>query len=448
MINNRALRDIFSLSLPAVGEMLLYMLILIFDTSMVGKYGGNCAVSAVGLCSEIIYSINSVLIDVGIAIAVASFVARKVGEKNYKIAEEYASIALYMSLIIALFVSFATVKFSSRILPFAGAKGIVLELGGMYLRIAVIGMYFRMVSSVLCGIVRGYGNTKTPLHAASIILIINILLDWILIFGHLGSYEYGIRGSAIAYTVSQFLGFLYMGFYIIVKSQIKIKLKYIMFFSFDKLKEFLLLSIPTSLEDAAFNTSRMLCLFMILHNGTAAFASNQIATTVENISFMQGYGFSVAATTLVGIKVGQKRYREAKSYAYTCAFCGAMSMIFCAVFFLLIPEFLITLFISSTETQVVNFGSQCLRVGAIAQPFMGVSLIFAGAMKGSGDTGSPFLVSFFTSWLIRLPLMFYFIYLLKLPVVYVWIVTTVQWCIDGLLMFFMFEIRFRLLSKA
>lgn len=443
MLNKKVTLEVVKLAVPAVGEMMLYMVLLIFDTAMVGKYGGNTAVSAVGLSSEIIYSIVSILIDIGIAVAVTSLVARKVGEKNKTAAEEYASIGFYIGCLISFITCFITFKFSCRILIFAGAKDMVLDLGVMSLRIASLGMFFRMLSGILSGIVRGYGNTRTPLYAAGLVLVINVFLDWALIFGNLGFYEYGIRGSAVAFTLSQVLGFFYMFSYIITKSKIKIRIKYILF-SLNKLKEFLELCIPTSLEDAAFNVSRLLCLFIIMYNGTTAFASNQIATTIENISFMQGHGFSVAATTLVGFKVGERNYREAKNYAYTCAFLGGSVMLICSIFFLLIPHFLINQFVSQTEKEVINFGAECLRIASIAQPFMGISLIFAGAMKGSGDTKSPFLISFITSWFIRLPLMYYFIFHLRLSVVYVWWITNIQWCLDGLLMFLMFEKKFRL----
>lgn len=448
MLTQKVVKEVFSISLPAVLEMLLYMVILMLDTAMVGKYGGHVAVSTVGLCSEIIYSINSIIIDVGIAIAVTSFVARKLGERNNKAAEENAAIGFYLGFIISIILTLLLFKFSNNVLTFAGAKAGVLDLGNMFIRIACVGMFFKMLSGILSGIMRGYGNTRTPLYAAGLVLVLNLFLDWLLIFGKLDFYEYGVRGSAIAYTLAQIFGFLFMFLYLILKSKIKIRIVYLFFFPMHRLKEFLSICIPTSMEDAAFNLSRLLCLFMIMYTGTIAYAANQIATAAENISFMQGYGFSIAATTLVGLKVGERNYKEAKKYAYICAFFGAFAMIICSLLFLIIPQLLINLYIEGNEPKVVLYGTQCLRAAAVAQPFMGLSLIFAGAMKGSGDTKSPFFISFLTSWFIRLPLMFYFIYLHGFPVVYVWWVTNIQWCIDGLLMFLMFERRFKLLSKT
>jgi len=446
MLNKVEIKEIFSISLPVIAEMLLYMIILMLDTAMVSIYGGHIAVSTVGLSSEIIYSISGIIIDVGIAVAVTSFTARKLGEKNIKAAEEYAAIGFYLGFLISIIVSFLLFKYSLEILNFAGANSEVKALGNMYIKVISIGMFFKMLSGILSGLLRGYGNTITPLYAAMLVLIINLFFDWLFIFGRLGFKEYGIKGSGIAYDFAQGAGFLFLLIYIIYKSKIKIRMKNILSFSIHKLKEFLALCIPTSLEDASFNLSRLLSLFIIMHTGTIAFASNQLATTVENISYMLGYGFSVAATTLVGIKVGERKYNTAKKYAYICASFGAVSMIICSICFLLIPEFLISFFVDKAETKVAIYGTQCLRAAAVEQPFMGLSLIFAAAMKGSGDTKSPFYISFITSWFIRLPLMFYFIYLIKLPVVYVWWITNLQWCFDGLLMFLMFERRFRNLN--
>lgn len=447
MFNKKEINEVFSISLPVIAEMLLYMIILMLDTAMVSIYGGHIAVSTVGLSSEIIYSISGIIIDVGIAVAVTSFIARMLGERNIKAAEEYASIGFCLGFFVSIIVSFMLFKFSLSILNFAGANSDVIALGNIYIRVISVGLFFKMLSGILSGILRGYGNTIIPLYTALIVLIINLSFDWLFIFGRLGFRELGIIGSGIAYNYAQVFGFLFLLTYIIQKSKIKIRIKYMLFISIHKLKEFLALCIPTSLEDASFNISRLLSLFIIMHYGTVAFASNQLATTVENISFMLGYGFSVAATTLVGIKVGERKYKTAKKYAYLCASFGAISMIICSIFYLVIPEFLISFFVGKTQTKVVIYGTQCLRVAAVEQPFIGLSLIFAAAMKGSGDTKSPFYISFITSWFIRLPLMFYFIYLNKLPVVYVWWITNLQWCIDGLLMFLMFEKRFKKLNS-
>ena len=104
MLNSKTTKDVLSLALPAVGEMILYMMIWVFDTMMVGKYGGNLAVSTVGLSSEILYTCVNVFISVGISVGIASLVARNVGAKRPDSAEEFATLGLLSGFFIALII--------------------------------------------------------------------------------------------------------------------------------------------------------------------------------------------------------------------------------------------------------------------------------------------------------------------------------------------------------
>ena len=154
---------------------------------------------------------------------------------------------------------------------------------------------------------------------------------------------------------------------------------------------------------------------------------------------MPGWGFSVAATTLVGHKIGEKNFDKAKEYAKASIFLGTALMFVCSFLFLFIPNVLIKLFITSSEVEVIKLGTQCLMVAAIEQPVMGLSMVVGGALKGVGDTKTPFMVSFISSWFIRFPLMLYFIYIKKYSVVLVWVITAIQWAFDGIVICYLFN---------
>lgn len=442
MVKKDTLKEVLTLAIPAVLEMILYMMIWVFDTMMVGKYGGNIAVSSVGLSSEIMYTFVNIFISVGISVGITSLVARKVGSKEFHKAEEYATLGFFLGFIVALVVSILLYLFAKDILLLAGAKGEVVSLGSMFIKIASLAIFFSMQSSMLNAVMRGFGNTITPLFISILINCVNIFLDYVLIFGKLGFPKLGVMGSAIATTIAQAIGLITCIVYMVYKSEIKLRIKYIKKLNLDEITNIIKLSIPASLQEGAFDITRLLCTFMIIHLGTIPFAANQIATTIESISFMPGWGFSVAATTLVGHKIGKGNHKEANEYAYTCAFLGTILMSCCSILFLLFPNFLINLFITNSEAEVIKTGARCLMIASIEQPFMAISMILGGALKGSGDTKTPFIVSLITSGFIRLPLMYYFIYKLMLPVNYVWWITTLQWFLDGSALFFIFKRRF------
>ncbi|MHC1720194.1 MAG: MATE family efflux transporter [Clostridiaceae bacterium] len=439
MFRLETIKDSLKLALPAVGEMVLYMMIWVFDTMMVGKYGGSLAVSTVGLSSEIMYTVVNIFIMYGVSIGIASLVARSIGSDQTSHAEEYATLGLafgfFLSLALFLFLFF----FSRDILLLAGAENEVVQQGSMFIRIASIGMFFYMLMSILNAMLRGYGDTRTPLLASVLVNIINLGLDWILIFGHYGFPELGIKGAAIATCTAQTIGFIFIVFYVCKISRIKPRIKYLLNFNFTKLKMFLRLSLPSTLQEASIDLARLFGAFIVMHLGTLSFAANQITITVESVSFMPGWGFAIAATTLVGMKVGEKNIDKAKEYAYTCTVLGVIVMTFCAVLFVLFPNFFISLFIDSKETQVIYLGALCLMIAAVEQPFLAVSMILGGALKGCGDTKTPFIVSLISCWGIRIPLMVYLIYILKMSVIYVWWITAFQWFFEAVVLLILFN---------
>ncbi|WP_027632508.1 MATE family efflux transporter [Clostridium hydrogeniformans] len=442
-LNKETARDVLKLALPAVGEMVLYMMIWVFDTMMVGWYGGNLAVSSVGLSSEIMYTFSNVLIAVGISIGVTSLVARRIGAKETHLAEEYATLGFCVTAIISFILCLTTFTLSSTILTKAGANAEVVALGSPYMKITSFGIFFNMLMNSLNATLRGSGNTKIPLYASALVNVINIFLDYGLIFGKFGLPELGVKGAALATSIAQICGFLFILYYTVNKASIKIRLKYLSDFKGHMLSDLLKLSIPSSLQEGSLSISRLICNFLIIALGTIPFAANQITTTIESISFMPGWGVAIAATTLVGHKIGEKNYAKAKEYAYTSIFIGTGLMLICSFIFLVMPNLLISLFISSSETEVIKLGGLCIMIAALEQPFMAVSMIAGGALKGAGNTKTPFVVSFLSSWVIRLPLMIYFIYYLKLSVTYVWIITAVQWAFDGILVFILFRKYFK-----
>ncbi|MEW8997635.1 MAG: MATE family efflux transporter [Thermoanaerobacter sp.] len=437
MATKKEIKEILNLALPAVGEMLLYMVVWVIDTMMVGQFGGKDSVSAVGLASEIIYTFSNIFVAMGISIGVTSYVARSIGAKDFEAAEKYASQGIFLGFIVALFISLILFTFAEYFLIIAGATGNVLFLGKIYVKFASIGIFFNMFMNVLNTILRAQGNTKTPMIGASIIIFINILLDWILIFGKLGFPALGAKGSAIATTIAQITGFIFIMSYYFSQKILNIELHDIVNFDKQIIVNILKLAFPASLQEAAFDISRLISIFMIMHLGTVAFAANQIATTIESISFMPGWGFAVAATTMAGQMVGAKDFESAKRYTNIAALFAVAIMGTMSILFLTIPHLFMRAFIKDAD--VIAVGILCLMVASIEQPFMAVGMVYGGGLKGSGNTKIPFIISTISSWFIRLPLMYIVIYILNLGVVYVWFVTAIQWAFEGSIMYIYFR---------
>jgi putative MATE family efflux protein len=440
MKNNNVLSEVIDISLPVIAEMVVYNFMNIFDIMMIGNFGGNKMVSAVTLSNEIINTFYNILISSGLGIAVTSLIARSVGGKDIKSAEEYASIGIKIGIIIASICTFVLYRFSNEILKLFKAYGKVLEYGDIYIKIAALSLLPSLFVNILNSILRGVGNTKTPFRVSIIISVSKIFFDFILVFGILFK-DLGVIGAAMATLLAQFFGMIYLFSYVIKNFNIKVKFK--IRCSYEKIKKVLFITMPCFFEEAAYSISRLICTSMIMGLGSASFAANQIANNIEGISVMPSIAIGIAATTLVGMKVGERDVKGAKKYAYKCCLFSLGIIMFFAIIFITMPNFLAKVFINGEEREVIHLTAACLLIGSIEQPFIAISNVFCGALKGTGDAKTTFTISLITGWCIRLPLMFYFIYYLKKPVTYVWWITNLQWAVDGILMYIYFRKKFK-----
>ena len=435
-INWKIFREILYLAIPAVGEMTLYMMIWIFDTMMIGKYGGQLAVSSVGLSTEIIYSFFNIIIAVGVSTALTSLVSRAIGSKDYKKAEIIANAGIKIAVVLA-FIFFSLLFFiPDKILNLAGATKEMLPLATRYAKISSFSFFLLTLSSTTNGVFRGVKDTKTSLYVAGSINIVNLFLDYVLIFGNLGFPEWGITGAAVATVAGNFIGILLQWSRL---KKLPLKISFFSCVSKKDIWEIIRFAIPSGLQEANFSLSRLLGLTFILSLGTAAFAANQIGIAIEAISTMPGWGVAIACTALVGHSIGENNPNKSQEYTLYSTIIASIFMGILACFFFFIPKTLISFFINKQEIDVIRIGAICLQVAAFEQIPIAIVTVLGSYFKGIGNPKRPFYVSFFTNWFLRLPIAFYLISILRLPVYIYWIITTFQWSLESIILYYLYR---------
>ncbi|MCY7008301.1 MATE family efflux transporter [Fusobacterium simiae] len=435
-INWKIFREILYLAIPAVGEMTLYMMIWIFDTMMIGKYGGQLAVSSVGLSTEIIYSFFNIIIAVGISTALTSLISRAVGSKDYKKAETIANAGIKIAFVLA-FIFFSLLFFvPDKILNLAGATKEMLPLATRYAKISSFSFFLLTISSTTNGIFRGIKDTKTSMYVAGSINVVNLFLDYVLIFGNLGFPEWGITGAAVATVAGNFVGILLQWSRL---KKLPFKISLFSYVSKNDIWEIIRFAIPSSLQEANFSLSRLLGLTFILGLGTTAFAANQIGIAIEAISTMPGWGVAIACTALVGHSIGENKPDKSQEYTLYSTIIASIFMGILACFFFFIPKTLISLFIHKQEIDVIRIGAICLQIAAFEQIPIAFVTVLGSYFKGIGNAKTPFYVSFFTNWFIRIPIAFYLISILRLPVYIFWIITTFQWLLESIILYYLYR---------
>ena len=435
-INWKIFREILYLAIPAVGEMTLYMMIWIFDTMMIGKYGGQLAVSSVGLSTEIIYSFFNIIIAVGVSTALTSLVSRAIGSKDYKKAEIIANAGIKIAVVLA-FIFFSLLFFiPDKILNLAGATKEMLPLATRYAKISSFSFFLLTLSSTTNGVFRGVKDTKTSLYVAGSINIVNLFLDYVLIFGNLGFPEWGITGAAVATVAGNFIGILLQWSRL---KKLPFKISLFSYVSKKDIWEIIRFAIPSGLQEANFSLSRLLGLTFILSLGTTAFAANQIGVAIEAISTMPGWGVAIACTALVGHSIGENNPNKSQEYTLYSTIIASIFMGILACFFFFIPKTLVSFFINKQEIDVIRIGAICLQVAAFEQIPIAIVTVLGSYFKGIGNPKTPFYVSFFTNWFLRLPIAFYLISILRFPVYIYWIITTFQWLLESIILYYLYR---------
>lgn len=423
-------RQIMLLAGPAILEMLMHTLVWTADTAMVGRLT-PADIAAVNLGAHMMFTIAAIFGALGTG--ATAMVARYIGARENFKAQQTASQAMGLSILVGLVIATCGILLARPIFQRLISDPQVISLGTEYTRIVYIGAYFLIPQMVGNAIIRGTGNTFVPFLSAVVANVFNIAADYVLIFGKLGFPAMGSQGAAIATGTAQILGAA-VTFYYLFRGTGIIRLSLRKLFSFEResVRSLVKLSIPAGLEVTMNEGSRLVSSFWIAQLGTVAYAAHSLAVAGESLSFMPGYGFAVAAATLVGQRLGAGNPEEADRSAKRSVLFAVLLMGSVGVLFFTLPDQIMRLF--STNQDAVYLAARSIRIGAFEQIPIGIAMVLSGALKGAGDTSGPFRISLITNLCIRLPLIFLAVFVFRLPLTVVWMISVTQYVVEALLM--------------
>lgn len=424
-------KQIMVLAGPAILEMLMHTLVWTADTAMIGRLT-PADIAAVNLGAHMMFTIAAVFGAIGIG--ATAMVARSVGAGEVNRARQTASQAVGLSVLIAMLIATGGILIARNLFEWLVDDPLVISRGSEYMRIVYIGAYFLIPQMVGNAIIRGSGNTFVPFLSAAVANVFNIAGDYVLIFGKLGFPAMGTRGAAIATGTAQILGAAVTFYFLFRRSElVRIRFRYL--FSFDKVQvaNLVRLSIPAGLEITMNEGSRLISSLWIAQLGTVAYAAHSLAVAGESVSFMPGYGFAVAAATLVGQRLGAGLPVEADRSVNRSVLFAATLMGVVGIFFFTMPRQIMRLLSNSPEA--VYWAAKSIRIGAFEQVPIAVAMVFSGALKGAGDTAGPFRISLITNLCVRLPLIYLAVFVFRMSLTMIWMISVLQYMIEACLMY-------------
>ena len=418
-------KDVLNLAVPIFTEQLFVISLGMINTMMAGHIGKE-AVSAIGMVD----SINNIFIAFFSSLAIGGMVvvAQFIGQGDIKKANATMKQALYSGLIITFLVTIIMFLFQDIIIAtlFGSAEPKVISNAHTYLGITLLTYPLIAIDLIANGLLRGAGDTKTPMKISIFMNIINVCLTYTFI-NILGM---GIIGAALGIAIARVSGGILILIVLIRGSKI-LKLTNIKQFKFDKslLKPIFGIGVPASVESLLFNGGKLITQIFIVNMGTISIASNAIAGSVATMLNVPGNSLCIAATALVGKYMGRGETKEAENALSYITKLSTVLLTVIALMFIPFAGKVVSLFTNNKE--IIHLASAILIVNSMCIPLWSISFVLPAGLKGAGDVKYTLVTTIIGMWLFRITLGYLLGVVLGFGIIGIWLGMVSDWVVRG-----------------
>lgn len=412
-------KSIFSISLPIATQNLITFAISMVDTIMLGRLG-EISLSASAIGNNIFFILAVIIFGVGSASSVMG--AQYFGKKDIKSIHKIMAIMYRICLLLAIFFTFISFFFSKQLISIFTDDKLVIVEGATYLRIISLGYILYALTSCTITILRSVKTIKISLLVYSVALVVNIFLNWVLIFGNLGFPALGVAGAAIATVLSRCSEILVILIFMSkFESKIKFKFKHLKLLDKVMFKDFIKVSTPIILNEFFWAIGSSMICIIVARMGTNVVAANSINNVVNQFATLFIHGLSSASSVIIGNTVGEGDKKKVMEYANTICVLSIFMGILAGLTIYFLRPIAVNLYNISDDTKAI--ACEIMIATSIVSIFRALSAnILMGILRGGGDNRFVFLLEMSFLWFIAIPLGFIAAFVLKLPIVLVFLI--------------------------
>jgi len=431
LIDGPLFGGLVSLAGPSIASMMFTVVFEIVDMFWVGKLGAQ-SVAALSTSSFYVWMLRGLALAP--AIGALARVSRRSGEGNSQASAKAAASSITTTIFFSLLMMALFGPLLSPAFNALGLTPLVRILAIEYAGVFISGLLFVYLMVTGEHILRGLGDTKTPMIITGISLALNAILDPICIF----LFKMGLAGASYATVVAQILGAV--GMMIMVKKRLPgagvIRLKPNRSFWQKDWLPLLGIGTPVAMSHAMFSLIYLILAGIISRFGDAPLAAIGIAHRIEAFPYFLAMGFSMATATMVGQNLGAGKADRAKESTYLSLRITTVAMVGVALIYIFFPRQLYSIFIS--DPQVLQHGIAYLKIIAVSELLLGFEVILEGAFSGAGDTKPPFYI-IFPITMLRVPVAWALTSIGGFGIEAVWITLAATTSMKGILLFFWFR---------
>ena len=376
-------RDVYHIAGPTCAELVLTQLASMVDMIMVSRLG-DWATTSVGLAMQPRFLVMSLFMAMNVG--ATAMVARFRGMDNQARAQKVLQHAMVLSFVMSAVCGALGFLFAQPMISLMGAQDAQTLAGGtVYLQIQMVGMVSIGLSSTVTAVLRGVGDARTAMIYNTVANLVNIVFNYLLIYGNLGFPRMEVAGASLATVIGQTVAL------VIAMGAIARKNRYLSFHwkglttvDQEALRGINQIGMPNLLEQLILRAGFMVCSVIVASLGKTDFAVYQIGLNIWAFSFVYGQALSTASTALVGQSLGRRRPDMAQAYGSCARRIGFVFSLVLAAVFVAFNEQLVALY--NPDPYIVRTGSEIMIIIAVLLPFMASQFIVSGSLRGAGDT--------------------------------------------------------------
>jgi putative MATE family efflux protein len=395
-------RYILSLALPAIAGLATQMVVSLVDTAMVGRLENaeyNLAAMGIGVFAT--WAVVSFFSS--LATGTHVLIARKYGEKDDNGCGEILNTALILTFLIGAFVAFFVVAFSHDIADFFAADDTVGNLAGDYLYYRFMGIPFFLLTVSYRGFFFGIGKTKIFMYSGALANFLNIIFNYLFIYGGFGIEGMGLAGAGLGSTVATICDAI---FYFLVSLMPLYKNKFRYFKNFRFVKDYAIriikISLPVSLQNIFILVGFLSFIAITGLIGTLEQAASNVVFSALLISLLPCFGFGIAVQTVVGNTIGSGDIKLAKHYGFETSKIATVYTFFLGLIFVLVPRAILIL--TTNDQTVIEAAVPALRIAGFGQLFYSVGVVLANGLQAVGKTLFVMIAEVISNWLVFVPI--------------------------------------------
>lgn len=394
-------KNLWVLAWPLMIANLIQVVYNMADTYWVGKLENSTdAIAAVTVTFSVVFVLVS--LAAGLGIGSATLAAQYYGAKEYKKVDEVTYTSLIVIGVVALLFVGAGIIFYEELFNLLKTPPEIIPIAKDYFIIIMVGMLFMFIFFIMSGILRGVGDTRTPMIAGIVSGIMNMVLDPFLIFGWWIFPELGISGAAYATVFSRFFASIYI-FYVVLRGKTFLRMNLRNFkVDFGITKQLFKIGVPSSISQAVISLGGTVIMGRVNMFGAVAGAVHGIGARLESLLFMPAMGLSQAASSIVGqnLGAGQKdRAYESGKYAMKAVF---IILLVLGIIFSIFPSVFFSIF--SDDEAVIELGRYYVYGVTLFFAFVGCRIVMSNVFQGAGAASVSMWLSLICLWVFRIPM--------------------------------------------